>query len=143
MATWACIASEAASGSLRADRVGDRPVPGERGARAVGLRERLDPGLLDQVADLVHQPREQQRVGGRGDGAVEALVALHAAAAGLDVGLHRGERLVDAGEVLVGTTRGRQRRDLGLEGVAGVDDLGEPVGVGADRLDDAAACATG
>ncbi len=96
-ATWACIASEAASGSLRADGVGDRPVPGQRGARAVGLRQRLDPGLLDQVADLVHQPGEQERVGRRGDGAVEALVALHPAAAGLDVGLHRGERLVDAG----------------------------------------------
>ena len=35
-------------------------------------------------------------MGGGGDRAVEALVALDAAAAGLDVGLHRGEGVVDA-----------------------------------------------
>ena len=34
-------------------------------------------------------------MGGGGDGAVEALVALDAAAAGLDVGVHRVEGLVD------------------------------------------------
>ena len=49
-------------------------------------------------------------VAGRGDGAVEALVALDAAAAGLDVGGHHGERLVDAGEVVVGAAGGGERR---------------------------------
>ena len=74
---------------------------------------------------------------GRGHGAVEALVALDAAAAGLDVGLHEGQGVVDAGEVVVGAPGGRERGDLGLQRVAGLDDLGQPVGVGADRLDDA------
>ena len=77
-------------------------------------------------------------MGGGGDGAVEALVALHAAAAGLDVGRHEGQRVVDAGEVVVGASYGGERGDLGLERVAGLDDLGQPVGVAADRLDDAA-----
>ena len=42
------------------------------------------------------------------------------------------------GEVLVGTPRGRERRDLGLQRVAGLDHLGQPVGVRADRVDDPA-----
>ena len=50
---------------------------------------------------------------------------------------HLGDGLVDAGEVVGGTTRGGEGRDLRLEGVARVDDLGQPMGVGADRLDDA------
>ena len=46
-------------------------------------------------------------------------------------------------QVLVRTTGRGQRGDLGLEGVAGVDDLGQPVGVRADRLDDAAGARLG
>ena len=74
---------------------------------------------------------------GGGDRAVEALVAFDTAAAGVDVGLHERQRVVDARQVLLGTAGRGQRGDLGLERVAGLDDLGQPVGVGADRLDDA------
>ncbi len=69
--------------------------------------------------------------------AVEALVALDAAPARLDVGGHQAEGLVDAGQVVRRTPFGGQRGELGLERVAGVDDLGQPVGVRADRLDHA------
>ena len=53
----------------------------------------------------------------------------------IDVVGHGAQRGVDAREVALGTPLRGQGGELGLQRVAGVDDLGQPVGVGADRLD--------
>ncbi len=66
----------------------------------------------------------------------KCLVALDAPTPGLDVGLHQGQGVLDAVEVGLGTPRGREAGDLGLQRVAGLDDLGQPVGVRPDRVDD-------
>ena len=42
---------------------------------------------------------------------------------------------VDVAEVGVGAAMGRERGELGLERLAGLDDLGHPAGVGAQHLD--------
>ena len=80
---------------------------------------------------------EQQAVGRRRHRRVEVLVALDATAPGLDVLLHQGQGVLDALQVGLGAPRSREAGDLGLQRVAGLDDLGQAVGVGADRLDDA------
>ena len=108
--TWACMAAAAASASPSRIAPAMARWLASEVLRAVGLGERLDAGLADQVADLVHQPGQQQGVGGGGDGTVEALVALDAAPARLDVGLHGRQGVVDARQVVVRTTARRRAR---------------------------------
>ena len=64
ISTWACMARGRTVGVTGPDGVGDGAVPGEGVAGAAGLGERLDAGLADQLADVVHQRLEQRRVRG-------------------------------------------------------------------------------
>ena len=78
ISTWECMAVAAASESPARIASAIARWPASESQRTARLGEGLDPRLLDQVADLVHQPRQQQGVGGGGDGAVEPLVSLDA-----------------------------------------------------------------
>ena len=74
-------------------------------------------------------------MGSGGDRLVELFVTGDTALAGVDLRLHRRDRGVDRRHLGVGTALGGETRELHLERLAGLDDVGQTVGVFAQRLD--------
>ncbi len=72
---------------------------------------------------------------GGGHRGVERLVALDAPAPGVDVGGHAAQRVVDGGQVGARTAARGEWGELDLQRGAGLDDVGQPAGVSAERLD--------
>ena len=105
-------------------------------ARGRCLRKRLDTGLPDQSGNLVHQLGEQRRVRGRGDASwnISSPTTPRSpeSTSGSIVAMRRrwppSPRRCDAR---------RQSRQLDLESLARLDDVGHPVGMFAQRLDGA------
>ena len=68
-------------------------------------------------------------------GLVEHFIADDATVSRLDLRLHRGDRRVDRGHLGVGAPRGGQSGQFHFQGFARLDDVRNPVGVFAQRLD--------
>jgi hypothetical protein len=113
----------------------DSAVTLQGGAGPFGLRERFDARLADEAGDLLHQLRKERRMRRGRDRLVELFVTEDTALAGLDLRLHRRNRRIDRRHLGVGSALGGQTGELHLKRLAGLDDVGETVGVFPQRLD--------
>lgn len=112
-------------GAAVGDRVEDGLVLGVGTGGAAGLAEGLGAALGDLLGDGAHELGEDAAVRGSRDRRVEQAVAVDAGPAVLDLLGHVRERLAHRGQVVLRTALGGQFGEFRLQGLAGVEDVGE------------------